>query len=52
VDDVDAAYERAVEAGAQSLAEPEDKPYDERSAGVKDSFGNTWWIATYVSPGT
>src|SRR5499433_2771218 len=41
VEDVDAAYKRALECGARSLAEPEDKPYDERSAGVRDTFGNT-----------
>jgi PhnB protein len=50
VPDVDAAYGRALEAGAQEVAPPEDKPYDERAAGVKDSFGNTWWIATYQAP--
>jgi hypothetical protein len=38
---------RALECGATSLAEPEDKPYDERSAGVRDTFGNTWWISTF-----
>jgi PhnB protein len=47
VEDVDAAYKRALECGATSLAEPEDKPYDERSAGVQDTFGNTWWISTF-----
>jgi PhnB protein len=36
-----------MEAGAEEVAPPEDKPYGERVAGVKDSFGNTWWIATY-----
>jgi PhnB protein len=50
VPDVDAAYGRALEAGAEEIAPPEDKPYDERAAGVKDSFGNTWWIATYQAP--
>jgi len=50
VPDVDAAYGRALEAGAEEVAPPEDKPYDERAAGVKDSFGNTWWIATYEAP--
>jgi PhnB protein len=50
VPDVDAAYGRALEAGAEEIAPPKDKPYDERSAGVKDSFGNTWWIATYQAP--
>src|SRR5262245_36691148 len=47
VEDVDAAYNRALECGATSLAEPEDKPYDERSAGVRDKFGNTCWISTF-----
>jgi PhnB protein len=47
VEDVDAAYARALEAGGVSVAPPADKPYQERSAGVKDSFGNTWWISTY-----
>jgi PhnB protein len=47
VEDVDAAYQRAIECGATSLTEPEDKPYDERVAGVQDTFGNTWWISTF-----
>ena len=47
VDDVDAAYRRAIAAGAISVSEPSDKPYPERSAGIKDSYGNTWYIATY-----
>ena len=49
VPDVDAAYGRALEAGAEEIAPPEDKPYGERIAGVRDGFGNTWWIATYVA---
>jgi PhnB protein len=49
VEDVDASYIRALEHGAISVAEPEDKPYSERSAGVKDSFGNTWWISTFTA---
>ncbi|WP_437578030.1 VOC family protein [Sorangium sp. So ce887] len=51
VDDVDAAYARALQFGAVSIAAPEDKPYDERAAGVKDSFGNIWWISTYKRSG-
>ena len=42
-----AAYQRALQAGGSSIAEPEDKPYSERSAGVKDSFGNILWISTF-----
>ena|SRR5690242_947609 len=48
VEDVDAAYERALEAGAKSLNPPKDQPYQERNAGVTDSFGNVWYIATYT----
>jgi len=47
VEDVDAAYKRALEAGATSVGAPSDKPYQERSAGIKDSYGNTWYVATY-----
>jgi len=48
VRDVDATYERALLAGAESIEAPEDKPYGERSAGVRDSSGNVWWISTYT----
>lgn len=47
VKDVDATYQKAIEAGAKSIAAPEDKPYDERGCGIEDLAGNTWWIATH-----
>jgi PhnB protein len=47
VDDVDQVYARAIAAGATSMSEPKNQPYRERSAGIKDSFGNIWYIATY-----
>jgi len=47
VPDVDDAYRRALERGTSSVAAPDDKPYQERAAGVRDSYGNTWWISTY-----
>ncbi|HEX7054502.1 MAG TPA: VOC family protein [Burkholderiales bacterium] len=47
VEDVDKTYERAMRRGAQSIAAPADKPYQERQAGFRDSAGNTWWISTY-----
>jgi PhnB protein len=49
VPDVDAAYARALEAGATSQSAPEDKPYGHRGAGVVDANGITWWIASPVS---
>jgi PhnB protein len=48
VDDADAVYQRALEAGATSLSEPEDQPYGDRLSGVKDSFGNVWYISTHM----
>lgn len=45
---VDAAYQRALQLGATSLDEPSDKPYQDRGAGFKDTFGSTWWIGTYI----
>lgn len=47
VEDVDATYARALDAGATAIAAPEDKPYRERAAGVCDVFGNSWWISRY-----
>jgi PhnB protein len=47
VPDVDATYQRALAAGAVSIAQPTDKPRKGRAAGLKDSFGNTWYIETY-----
>ena len=48
VPDADAAYRRALEAGATSLYEPADMPYGERSGGVRDEFGNEWFISTFT----
>lgn len=48
VEDTDASYASALDAGAESLMEPADQFYGDRNAGVKDSQGITWWIATRV----
>jgi PhnB protein len=48
VEDVDALYRRAVEAGAASQQEPENQPYGDRVAALKDPFGNTWYLATPI----
>ncbi len=46
VDDTDATFERALAAGGASFERPSDMPYGDRRAGVRDPFGNQWWIAT------
>ena len=48
VPDCDAVYQRALQSGATSIAEPVDHPYGDRSGGVKDAFGNQWYIATHI----
>lgn len=46
VPDADAAYEKAIAAGAESLAAPADSPYGDREAGVADPSGNQWYLTT------
>lgn len=48
VEDVDRTYRRALDAGGTSVREPADQFYGDRSGGVKDPSGNTWWISTHV----
>src|SRR5438093_12975111 len=45
VPDTDAAYARAMEAGATSIEVPQDKPDGDRSAGVRAAWGDGWFIA-------
>jgi PhnB protein len=44
VDDCDAAWERAVSAGAEGLRPPEDQPHGNRMAMVRDPFGHRWFL--------
>ena len=48
VPDADAAYHRALQAGASSLLPPATQFYGDRTASVRDSSGNNWYIATQV----
>ncbi len=48
VSDPDKLYAQALRAGASTIEPPQDKPYGERSAGVKDAFGNLWYLARYT----
>ena len=47
VADVDAAYGRCVEAGAESLAPPEDTFWGDRYAQIKDPAGHLWSLGTH-----
>jgi PhnB protein len=48
VNDVDATFKRAIEAGATSTMEVADQFYGDRAGGLKDPFGHKWHIATHV----
>jgi len=48
VDDADAAFHRAIAAGATSIESPIDTPYGDRRAMVRDPFGNVFQVAHRV----
>jgi len=48
VPNMEAVYRQALAVGATSFQEPTDQPYGDRNAGVKDAFGNKWYIATHI----
>ena len=48
VDDCDAAFKRAVEAGCTAKMPPTDEFWGDRFAKVADPFGHEWAIATHV----
>jgi uncharacterized glyoxalase superfamily protein PhnB len=48
LEDVDAAYEKAVRAGGISIEAPADQFYGDRTAAVTDPAGNHWYMATHV----
>ncbi|MEM6806012.1 MAG: VOC family protein [Bacteroidota bacterium] len=45
VNDTDSLYQKALDAGCEALFEPMDMDYGDRQGGVKDPFGNYWWIS-------
>jgi len=44
MNNIDEVYRKALQAGATSILEPSDQPDGERRTGVKDAFGNQWYI--------
>lgn len=49
VPDVDAAWARALAAGADPVQVPEEKGDGDRRGGFRDAGGTTWWISTQVA---
>jgi PhnB protein len=48
VDDVDAAWDRALQAGAKPLRQLENQFYGDRTGQFEDPFGHRWSIATHI----
>ena len=48
VEDVDAVVDRAVSAGAKLVRPVKDQFYGDRTGGVEDPFGHSWYVATHV----
>lgn len=46
VEDTDAAWKKAVDAGGTSIKEPETAFYGDRNAAVQSANGNYYWLAT------
>ncbi len=47
VNDADAVYKSAIQAGGKSIMEPADQFYGDRVGAVEDMAENQWWIATH-----
>ncbi|MGB8655683.1 MAG: VOC family protein [Candidatus Acidiferrales bacterium] len=48
VPDAEAMYESALRAGATTIMPVKEQPYGDLSGGVKDPFGNRWFLATHL----
>jgi uncharacterized glyoxalase superfamily protein PhnB len=48
VDDVEAAFERAVDAGGKVVTPLSDSAWGDRGGRVRDPLGNIWWVVQHV----
>ena len=48
VDDVDAMFEQAIDAGALDIKSVEDQFYGDRMGTLKDPFGHIWFVSTHI----
>ncbi|UVW35514.1 VOC family protein [SAR92 clade bacterium H455] len=48
VDDVDAMFEQAIDAGALDINSVEDQFYGDRMGTLKDPFGHIWFVSSHI----
>jgi uncharacterized glyoxalase superfamily protein PhnB len=46
---VDSMYKNALQHGAEAVFPPSDQEYGDRQGGIKDPWGNYWWISKRLS---
>ena len=51
VEDADVTHAAALTAGATEIYPPSDMPYGDRQGGVRDPYGNHWFISTRLVDG-
>lgn len=51
VEDADAAMAGALHGGAAQVMAVADMPYGDRQGGVRDAWGNLWWISQRLEDG-
>jgi PhnB protein len=47
-ENVDAAWKRAIDAGAKQIMPLEDQFWGDRTGCVEDPFGHRWWLAQHI----
>jgi PhnB protein len=51
VENADQAMTKALAAGGTQIMEVADMPYHDRQGGIKDPFGNLWWLSQRLIDG-
>ncbi|MFO1392932.1 MAG: VOC family protein [Steroidobacteraceae bacterium] len=51
VESADASMSQALAAGGTKVMEVADMPYDDRQGGIRDPWGNLWWISQRLVEG-
>ena len=51
VENADEAMLKAIAAGAAKIMDVADMPYGDRQGGIRDPFGNLWWVSERLVDG-
>lgn len=51
VDSADETMQTAIDAGGAKIMEVQDMPYSDRQGGIRDPFGNIWWVSQRLIDG-